>query len=254
VNRKLVTALAVIAGVLVLLVIVAALRIPSGSIATSEDGAQTVDIAMLAVPIADEKPLVEAPDQFLGVPHPAPEFETGDLGPDLTFDQDISDLPGLDPDEVLRAVYLGHDTNGDPYYLWHSGSPGFMQMIGQIIADFGAVGRLETSYGTEMGGDALWDDSVETTIAEMGLTTGSIVSSGEQTTLTAEWHALPSEVVAVVLYDEGQPLGWQRPVSGTAAFELDFGEQDPDSVGRGAEMVALTISADTWNRYVLFPG
>lgn len=55
--------------------------------------------------------------------HRAPEFDTGDLGPELTFNQDTSDLPALDPDKVLRAVYLGHDINGDPYYIWHSGSP-----------------------------------------------------------------------------------------------------------------------------------
>lgn len=253
-NRKLVTGLAVVAGVLVLLIAVAALLIPSGSIATSEDGTHTVEIAMLTVPIAGKEPLAEAPDQFLGAPHPVPEFDTGDLGPDLTFNQDTSDLPALDPDEVLRAVYLGNDINGDPYYIWHSGSPDLRRMIGQIIADFGAVGRLESSYGTEMVGEALWDNSLETTIAEMGLTTGSISSSPEGTTFTTEWHALPDEVAAVVLYDRGQPLGWQRPVSGTAAFQFDFGDQDPQSVGRGSEMVALTITGDVWNRYVLFPG
>lgn len=253
-SRKLVTGLAVVIGVLVLLIVVAALSIPSGSVATAEDGTHRLEIAMLTVPIAEEEPELDAPDQFLGVPHPAPEFDTGDLGPDLTFSEDTSDLPALNPDEVLRAVYLGRDINGDPYYIWHSGSPDLRRMIGQIIADFGAVGRLETSYGTEMGGEAFWENSLETTIAETGLTTGSISSSPEGTTFTTEWHALPDEVAAVVLYDQGQPLGWQRPVSGTAAFQFDFGNQDPQSVGRGAEIVAFTTSGDIWNRYVLFPG
>ena len=74
-------------------------------------------------------------------------------------------------------------------------------MIGQVIADFGVVGRFETSYGTVMVGEGLWENSLETTIAEMGLTTGSISSSPEGTTFTTEWHALPDEVAAVVLYD-----------------------------------------------------
>ena len=253
-SRKLITSLLVVGGVLVLLVVVLVLSIPSGSIATSEDGTHTVEIAMLTVPVAGVAPLTEAPHQFLGVPHRAPEFDTGDLGPDLTFIRDSSDLTALDPDQVLRAVYLGNDINGDPYYIWHSGSPDLRRMIGQIIADFGAVGRLESSYGTVMVGEALWDNSSETTIAEMGLTTGSIISSPEGTTFTTEWHALPDEVAAVVLYDRGEPLGWQRPVSGTAAFQFDFGNQDPQSVGRGSEMVALTITGDVWNQYVLFPG
>lgn len=140
-------------------------------------------------------------------PTSPPEFDTEDFGPDLTFRQETSHLPALDPDDVLRAVYLRHDVNGDPYYIWQSGSPDLRRMIGQIIADFGAVGRLETSYGSMVVGEALWENSLEATIAEDGLTTGSISSSPEGTIFTVEWHALPDQVAAVVLYDQEQPLG-----------------------------------------------
>ena len=252
-SRKLVTGLLVIGGVLLLLVVVLALSIPSGSITTSEDGTHTLEIAMLSVPVAETEPLVESPDQFLGVPHPDPEFDTSGLGPDLTLQQDTSDLPALDPEEVLRAVYLGDDVDGDPYYIWHSGSPDLRRMIGQIIADFGAVGRLETSYGTEEVGEALWENSREKTMAEMGLTTGSISTSPEGTTFTAEWHALPEDVAVVVLYQDGGPVGWQRPVSGSAAFQFDYG-LDEDAFELDGEMVALTAMGEEWNRFVLFPG
>jgi hypothetical protein len=252
VSRKLVTGLLVIGGVLLLLVVVLALSIPSESITTSEDGTHTLKIAMLSVPIAETEPLVVSPDQFLGVPHPNPEFDTSGLGPDLTLQQDTSDLPGLDSEEVLRAVYLGDDVDGDPYYIWHSGSPDLTTMIGQIIADFGAVGRLETSYGTQEVGDALWENSREEIIAEMGLTTGSILTSPEGSTFTAEWHALPEEVAVVVLYQDGQPVGWQRPVSGSAAFQFDYGP-DEDAFVLDGEMVALTATGDEWSRFVLFP-
>lgn len=70
-RRKLLTGLAVVAGVVGLLVVVVALSLPSGSITTA-DGTYMLELAMLTVPIADDKPLVEAPDQFLGVPHVAP--------------------------------------------------------------------------------------------------------------------------------------------------------------------------------------
>jgi hypothetical protein len=253
VSRKLVTSLLVIGGVLLLLVVVLALSLPSESITTSEDGTHTLEIAMLSVPVAETEPLVVSPDQFLGMPHPDPEFDTSGLGPDLTLQQDTSDLPALDPEEVLRAVYLGDDVDGDPYYIWHSGSPDLRRMLGQIIADFGAVGRLETSYGTEEVGEALWENTREETIAVMGLTTGSISTSPEGTTFTAEWHALPEEVAVVVLYQDGEPVGWQRPVSGSAAFQFDYGQQE-DAFGLEGEMVALTGTGEEWNRFVLFPG
>ena len=156
-SRRLKTTLIVGGGVVVLLAGVIALSLPSGSIKTSEDGTQTIRLAMLSVPIAEANPLVETPDQFLGVMHAEPTFETSELGTDLSLVQDISKLSALDPDEVLRAVYLGHDVYGDAYYVWQSGSPELRQMVGQIIADFGSVGRFETSYGTEETGPALWE-------------------------------------------------------------------------------------------------
>ena len=254
-KRKLLTAFAVVAGLLVLLVAGVVLSLPSGSVATSDDGTHTLELAMLTITIAEEEPLVKAPSQYLGVPHPYPDFDTTDLGPDLTFDQDTSSLPALHPDHVLRAVYLGHDIRGEPYYIWHSGSPDFRRMIGQIIADFGAVGRLESTYGSEVVGDALWESSQQEIIAEMGLISGSISSSSSgPTTFTIEWHGLPTEVVAAVLYHDGEPIGWQRPVSGTAAFQFDMGSQDPQSVGRSAEMVAFTATGEDWNRHALFSG
>lgn len=250
-KRTLVVAGAVLAGLFVLVVGVVALSIPSGSVATSDDEPDTVELAMLTVPIAEEHPLVEAPSQYLGLSHPEPEFDTSDLGPDLTFMQDTSDLPALDTDRVLRAVYLGHDMHGEPYYIWQSGSPDLRRMIGQIIADFGAVGRLGTSYGGLVVGPAPWETDRRERIAENGVTDGSISSSSDgPTTFRFEWHALPEEVTAVVVYDNGEAVGWQRPISGTAAFRFNVDGGDPQSMmGRDAEMVALTSSGDEWNRY-----
>jgi hypothetical protein len=255
-SRWLKTTLIVVGGVVILLAGVIALSLPSGSIQTSEDGTHSIDLAMLSVPIAEMDPLLEGPDQFLGVVHPQPDFDTNELGPDLTFVQDTAaDLPALDPAEVLRAVYLGHDVNGDPYYIWLSGSPEFRQLIGQIIADWGSLGRFETSYGSEEVGPALWERDRQAYIAEHGLTTGSISSgsTSDGVTFTAEWHGLPDEVAAVVFYQGGEAIGWQRPVSGTAAFQFRYGmEQDP--LDLGGEMVALTATGDEWERYELFPG
>lgn len=246
---------AIIAGVLLVLVGALARSLLSSSVSTSEDGTHQVEIAGLSVTVAATEPTTKAPDQFVGVPHPDPEFRTTELGPNLTFHPESSETATLDPDEVLRAVYLGQDVTGVAYYLWQSGSSDLRQIIGQIIADFGAVGRFETSYGTEMSGDAIWSDALETRIAEMGLPTSSITSlsgpRGEQATLVVEWHALPRSVAAVAIYNDGKPLGWQRPVSGTVAFKFDVSGHDPEALGRHAKMVALTTSGSVWNEHTL---
>jgi hypothetical protein len=249
-KKALIVGLMVVVGLFALVVAVVAVTMPSGSVAAS-DGAYSVELAMLTVPVADVEPLVEAPHQYLGVPHPPPQFDTSDIGPDLSLQQDTSDLPSLDADRVLRAVYLGHDVNGSPYHIWQSGSPDLRRMIGQIIADFGAVGRLGTSYGGLVVGSAPWERERPENIAENGMTDGSIRSSSDgPTTFTLEWHALPEEVAAVVLYDNGEPVGWQRPVSGTVAFQFIIDDGDPQAMmGRDAEMAALTATGEEWNRY-----
>lgn len=251
-SRKFGLTLAVVAALVVALLVLVALAAPSGSVVTHVDGTHTLDIAMLSVPVAEPDPIVETPDQFLGLRHPAPTFDTSDFGPDLTFRQDISDLGPLDPEEVLRAVYLGHDQHGEPYYTWHSGSPDFRQMLGQIIADFGSFGRLETSYGTETTGDGLFESGLEESLREMGLTTGSLAqTTGEPAILTAEWHGLPDEVAAVVFYQDGIPLGWQIPVSGTVGVQETY-DEDIETFVLDLEMVAFTGDGEEWNRFVLF--
>lgn len=249
-RKALVIGTVVVVGLSALVVAVIAASMPTGSVATN-NGTYSVELAMLTVPIVDDEPLVESPNQYLGVPHPPPQFDTSDFGPDLSLNQDTSDLPSLDGDRVLRAVYLRDDVNGEPYYIWQSGSPDFRRMIGQIIADFGAVGRLGTSYGGLVVGSAPWEWERAESIAENGMTDGSISSSSDGPTMfTLEWHALPEEVTAVVVYDNGEAVGWQRPVSGTAAFQFVIEGGDPQSMmGRDTEMTALTATGEEWNRY-----
>jgi len=63
-------------------------------------------------------------------------------------------------------------------------------------------------------------------------------------------NALPQEIAAVVYYQKGEPVGWQRPISGTAAFHLEVDNRDdPNAIAQDAEMVALTVTGEEWNRY-----
>lgn len=248
-SRKLITGLAMVGGLLIVIVVVVAFSFPSGSVATDEDGTITLELAMLVVPVADAEPILEAPDQFLGVPHPRPRFDTVDFGPDLSFRQDIDDLEPLDPEKVLRAVYLGHNESGKPYHIWHVGSPDLRRLLGQIVADFGSFGRLGSSYGTLATGGGLFNNPRRELIDEVGLTTGSL-SYGSDTpaTLVAEWHGLPTDVAVVVFYRDGEPLGWQNPVSGTAALQV-ISDEDAELFDFDVEMVALTADGEEWNRY-----
>jgi hypothetical protein len=249
VSRKLIAGLVVLGGILGLMVLLVVIASPSGRVAPDEDGTFTLELPMLVVPVADEDPVRESPAQYVGVPHPGPKFDTSDLGPDLNFRQDPADLKALDPKRVLRAVYLGHDQGGEPYYIWHVGSPDFRRFLGQIVADFGSIGRFGSSYGTLATGGGLLDNSRGQSIEEMGLTTGSLTqSSGEAPELVAEWHGLPREVAAVVFYWHGEALGWQNPVSGTAALQVAL-DNGSASLGYDIEMVALNADGQEWNRY-----
>lgn len=70
-----------------------------------------LEIAMLQMPVADPEPVMEAPDQFLGVPHREPRFDTSRLGPDLTLRQEPRDLLPLDSAPPLCVSNPGFHTS-----------------------------------------------------------------------------------------------------------------------------------------------
>lgn len=245
-RRTLAFGLVVVGGLLLVVAALVGASFLFGPVTTDEDAEMTVRLAMLGVPVADGGPILEHPDQFVGVPHQEPRFDASDLGPELSFRQDPADLEPLDREEVLRAVYLGHDQAGEPYYLWHVASEDLRRLLGQILVDGGSFGRLGTSYDPLIVGDGLFSSSQEQTIGERGLTNGFLTAgSNEPTTLVAEWHALPPQVAAVVFIHDGEPLGWQNPVSGTAALRIMPQDRSHDY---DVEMVALTPDGNEWNR------
>jgi hypothetical protein len=214
----------------------------------TEGDATTVLIAFVRVPVADSEPVVRSPDQFLGIPTSPPTFDTSAYGPDLNFQQQPTELKALDPDKVLRAVYLGHDPSGQPYYIWQKGSQNLFEVISQLVADLGSVGRYMTSYGTERSGPGIFNGD---SIPEEGQLEGSMLSQTDHPTiLVAEWHALPPDVALVALYDGTTPLGWQAPVSGTAAFRFEYLEEDPFS---DITMTALDRQGEVWHQQLVFP-
>lgn len=249
-RRKFVLGIGGLVALLVVGLVLVELATSFGAVSTNDDGTPMVDLAAISVPVADAQPLRTDPDQFLGLPHPSPDFNTNGLGPDLTFRQDPDDLSSLDPAQARRAVYLGHDQGGEPYYIWYEGSPDLRQRIGQIFADFGSVGRFGSSYGALTTGSGLLGllhGSREDRIQEFGLTYASLSSGTNRPTVALmEWHALPSEVAAVVFHVNGDLVGWQVPVSGSAAIQV---VADNTGFDFQPEMVGLTADGETWLRY-----
>lgn len=249
--RKLALGVGALVALLIVGLVLVELATAVGGVSTDDDGTPVVDLAVISVPVADTEPIMTDPDQFLGVPHPRPDFNTNGIGLELTFRQDPEDVSSLDPAQARRAVYLGHDQDGEPYYIWYEGSPDLRQRVGQIFADFGSVGRFGSSYGSLATGNGLvgfLQGSVEDHIDELGLTYASLSSGSDRPTVALmEWHALPTEVAAVVFHLNGELVGWQAPVSGTAAIQV----VGADAAGFDfqPEMVALTADGEIWRRY-----
>lgn len=247
-SRKLAAGVVIIGGIFLAVIALVGVSLLTGSVAIDENADYSVRLAMLTVPVVDDEPIQESPDQYLGVYHQTPNFETADLGPELTFRQDTTDLDVLESRQALRAVYLGHDQAGQPYYIWHAGSPDFRRLLGQIVADLGSFGRLGSSYGSLVTGGGLLDSSLSRQIGEQGLATGSVTGGSDQVpTLVAEWHGLPPEVAVVAFSRDLEPLGWQNPISGTAALRLIDG--DLDLFAFDVSMVAFTAEGEEWNRW-----
>jgi len=178
-----------------------------------------VEIADLAVAVTSADPVSTDPDVWIGLPGPAPLFDTSDLGPDLSFTPG-EPMPG-DLDErnmrndgwptAIRAVYLG-DLDGEPFYLYSAPAPSIWDTIFEIVGGNFSGDVMGTSLSCCSGGDM---DHVE------GLP-GLGHSSTMTTELThAEWLGLTTDVSVVAYRIDGEPYGWQTPVGGVSSLALD---------------------------------
>lgn len=245
--KRILTALTVLlAGVVGVVVFLALTGAPS---VQSHEGESTVELAFIEVPVASADPILVDPDTFAGEPGPHPEFDTSGLGQNLSFEMRPSgEIEPLKPTEARTAVYLGHDVDGEPYFLYQTASEGILDFIGQIVADFGSVGRLETSYGSLMTGPSIFDDADP---QPDGRPTGMLSSSsGEPIELVAEWHSLPKDVSVVVFYIGEDTLGWQTPVSSTVALATTVTAVQVE--GNETRMVALNAAGADVASFTLF--
>lgn len=199
--------------------------------ATSVDeaGNTVLHFGALPIPVTDDEPLSGRPPIFRGTEvNPAPEFDVQALGDDLTFvmgEPDRSEVEGLGGDQDLfgffgRAVYVGHDVDATPVYLFQQTGPSLVDAVRSLFTDYEATGIFGSTY------DCCRSQSNEGSAPVVNQVTFGTQQVGGVTYGTVEMWAIQDDVSAIAFTDsDGNPLGWQRPVSGFvgARFEADSG-------------------------------
>ena len=178
--------------------------------------ASSVEIADLAVAVVDPEPVTTDPDVWLGLPGPAPRFDTSELGPNLSFTPGSPSLDDLD-DRIRRAVYLG-ELDGEPFYIYSTDAPSIWDRLFEIIGGNPSGDVLGTSLNCCMGGDMDHEGG------HPGLTYMQNLAPQETEVselIVAEWIGLSPDVSVVAYQLDGVFVGWQTPVGGVSSIEPD---------------------------------
>jgi hypothetical protein len=207
--------------------------------ADTEDVA-VVEIADLAVAVTDPEPVLTDPDVWVGLPGPAPLFDTSELGPDLSFtpgeptpgDLGERNMRNDGWPTAIRAVYLG-DLEGEPFYLYSAPAPSIWDTIFEIVGGNFSGDVMGTTLSCCSGGDM---DHIE-----------GLPGLGHSKTMTtelthAEWLGLTTDVSVVAYRIDDEPHGWQTPVGGVSSLALD-------EYPREFEMIAFDASGREVERF-----
>jgi hypothetical protein len=170
-----------------------------------------VEIADLEMAVEQAEPVFEDPNVWVGLPGPAPAFDTSALGPDLSLRPGQPGEDDLD-ERISEAVYLG-DLAGEPIYIIGYQAPSIWDWFAEIRAANLSGEIIETPFHCCKGGD-------------MDVPGGSpwLITTrrdNEEAVLGAEWLGLSPDV-SVVAYKVGDTfIGWQTPVGGASIITLD---------------------------------
>jgi hypothetical protein len=227
----------------VVVLVVLALTVPFDpnpiSPADTKDVA-VVEIADLAVAVEDPNPVLTDPDVWIGLPGPAPLFDTTDLGPDLSFTPGEPAVGDMSEDNMqndgwptaIRAVYLG-DLDGEPFYLYSAPAPSIWDTIFEIVGGNFSGDVMGTTLSCCSGGDM---DHIE-----------GLPGLGHSKTMTTErthteWLGLTTDVSVVAYRVDDEPYGWQTPVGGVSSLALD-------EYPKEFEMIAFDVSGREVERF-----
>lgn len=203
--------------------------------ATSPD-VDTVEIADLAVAVTTEEPVTTDPDVWVGLPGPAPVFDTSELGPNLSFTPG-EPMPGDLDEAVSRAVYLG-ELDGEAVYLYSKPAPSIWDRIFEIVDGNFSGDVLGTSLECCTGGNM--DHEGGLPMFSYGYSSEDGVITDE--TIVAEWLGLATNVSVVAYQFDGEFVGWQRPVGGASGII-------PDSAPTEINYIAFDAQGRELDRY-----
>lgn len=172
---------------------------------------ETVEIADLAVPVVDSEPTLEDPRVWLGLPGPSPQFDTTDLGPDLSFTAGAPMGDDLE-DGVIDAVYVG-DLDDQPFYIYSQAAPSILDWFSELIFGNLSGQTIGTSLDCCTGGDMDRDGGFPGVM-------GSQLND-EPPMIVAQWLGLSPDVSVVAYQFDGEFVGWQTPVGGVSAIQPD---------------------------------
>lgn len=173
-------------------------------------GVETVEIADLAVPVVDSEPRVEEPRVWLGLPGPRPQFDTSDLGPDLSFTPGEPAAGDLE-EGVIDAVYLG-DLDSQAMYIYSNAAPSIFDWFSEIIFGNLSGQTIGTTLDCCMGGTDM------DRVGGFPRVSGSRFND-EPWVIAAQWFGLSPDVSVVAYQFDGEYVGWQTPVGGVSAIQ-----------------------------------
>lgn len=196
-----------------------------------------IEISDLEVAVESQAPASTDPEVWIGWKHPAPEFDTTNLGPNRTFTAGDPSEAHLG-DKVLSAVYLG-DYEGEPFYIYSVPPPTIQDRASEIATGNLSGEILGTNHGCCSGGDM---DTEEGLPGLSGERTGN-----DEPLITAEWLGLNPNISVVAVRVDDQFIGWQTPVGGVISMRLAY---EP---GAEVTLIAFTPDGQESQRYGPWP-
>lgn len=170
---------------------------------------ETVEIADLAVPVVDSELTLDAPRVWVGLPGPTPQFDTSELGPNLSFAPGEPGADDLD-DRIVGAVYLG-ELDDQPFYIYARSAGSIFDWFSEVISGNLSGRIIGTSLDCCTGGDMDRDGGFPGVSGSQ--------SNNEPPVIAAQWLGLSPEVSVVAYQFDGEFVGWQTPVGGVSAIQ-----------------------------------
>ncbi len=197
----------------------------------------TATDSALDLVLPGEEVVATEPLTVQAAPGPEPDFDTGALGTELTFEPLAADdptVPGLiegtqfgGEDRSITKVTLVGQVNGEPWILVVDDAPNVMEVAGASSDDNLRTRSFFGTHGGSGSGDIVPIDSLDMiALPDVDSPEAQNGAGYDAPTGWVTWGPVP-EVVSVVAFADSNTEMWIRPRAGMAVFpaQFDDGEQ-----------------------------